>query len=166
MLTRTRISRDSLKQPNQESSDRATAYRIWPASINPFCNFRVSRRGNCQEPQGDALRTRVQACRVPSCCCTHYFPQNRGKRKPRRMKKARGRPWLLEDGLNGGRVNARTCPDGPRSSEPWGDCCYGADYSDAPRLDAANWTVNGSIRVVFGSPECRKFSQWPVTGWL
>jgi hypothetical protein len=33
---------------------------------------------------------------------THYFPKNRGKRKPRGMNKARGEPWPSEDGLNGG----------------------------------------------------------------
>jgi len=82
------------------TAPQRTAYGL--QSINPFCNFRVSRKGNCQEPKGDALRTRVQACRVPPWCCTHYFPHNRGKRKPRRMKKGQGQALAFGRRLNGG----------------------------------------------------------------
>lgn len=166
MLTRTRISRDSLKQPNQESSDRATAYRIWPAKHKPVLQFPSEPQR--QMPRAPGRRSPNQGASMPrSFVVLHaLFPTESGEAQTPENERGQGRALALGRRAETVRVNALTCPDGSRSSEAWGDCCFGADYSDAPRLDAANWTVNGSIRVVFGSPECRKFSQWPVTGWL
>lgn len=166
MLTRTRISRDSLKQPNQESSDRATAYRIWPAKHKPVLQFPSEPQR--QLPRAQGRRSPNQGASMPrSSVVLHaLFPTQSGEAQTPENEKGPGASPGLRKAAERGWVNARTCPDGPRSSEAWGDCCSGADYSDAPRLDAANWTANGSIRVVVGSPECRKFSPWPVTGWL
>ena len=164
MLTRTRISRDSRKQPNQESSDRATAYRIWPAKHKPVLQFPSEPQR--QLPRAQGRRSPNQGASMPrSSVVLALFPTESREAQTPENQRPGASPGLPKTAERG-RVNARTCLDGPRSSEAWGDCCSGADYSDAPRLDAANWTVNGSIRVVFGSPECRKFSQWPVTDWL
>lgn len=166
MLTKTRIPRDSRKLPNQESSDRATAYRIWPAKHKPVLQFtsepqrQLPRTSGRRSPNQGASGPRsfvVLHALVPTESREAQIPEN---------EKGQGRALAFGRRAERGRANARTCPDGPRSGEAWGGCCSGADYSDAPRLDAANSTANGSIRVVFGSPEFRKFSQWPVTGWL
>ena len=81
------------------TAPQRTAYGL--QSINPFCNFRVSRKGNCQEPKGDALRTRVQACPVPPCAACTISHRIEASANPEN-EKGQGRALAFGRRLNGG----------------------------------------------------------------
>lgn len=102
MLTRTRISRDSLKQPNQESSDRATAYRIWPAKHKPVLQFPSEPQR--QLPRAQGRRSPNQGASMPrSSVVLHaLFPTQSGEAQTPENEKGQGRALAFGRRLNGG----------------------------------------------------------------
>ena len=102
MVTRTRISRDSLKQPNQESSDRATAYRIWPAKHKPVLQFPSEPQR--QLPRAQGRRSPNQGASMPrsSVVLRALFPTESRQAQTRRMKKGQGRALAFKKWLNRG----------------------------------------------------------------
>ena len=102
MLTRTRISRDSLKQPNQESSDRATAYRIWPAKHKPVLQFPSEPQR--QLPRAQGRRSPNQGASMPrSSVVLHaLFPTDSREAQTPENEKGQGRALAFGRRLNGG----------------------------------------------------------------
>src|SRR5215469_17047676 len=72
------VSARCLKQPNQESSDRATAYRIWPAKHKPVLQFpsepqrQLPRAQKRRSPNQGASMPRSSVCLL--LCSLALFP--------------------------------------------------------------------------------------------
>jgi len=102
MLTRTRISRDSLKQPNQESSDRATAYRIWPAKHKPVLQFPSEPERQLPRAQGRRSPNQGRSMPRSSVVLHALFPTESGEAQTPENEKGQGRALAFGRRLNGG----------------------------------------------------------------